>query len=76
MISKAIASANPKGGVGKTTTTVDFGAGLANEGNKGLRIDADPEVDLSKYPGKQIRISVLRNANMSGKKLIQGPHLK
>lgn len=46
-----IALANQKGGTGKTTTTLNLGAALAESSHRVLLVDADPQGNLSVHLG-------------------------
>jgi chromosome partitioning protein len=48
---RLIAMINQKGGVGKTTTTVNVGAALAREGHRVLMVDLDPQGHLTLHLG-------------------------
>lgn len=51
---RVISMVNQKGGVGKTTTTINMGACLAEQGRKVLLVDLDPQGALS--AGLDIRV--------------------
>ncbi|MHC5544308.1 ParA family protein, partial [Singulisphaera rosea] len=48
---RRIAVLNQKGGVGKTTSTVNLAAALAAEGHKTLVLDLDPQAHATLHLG-------------------------
>lgn len=59
-MAKVFTFALQKGGVGKTTTTLNLGCGVAKRGKKVLLIDIDPQANLSQGLGINVDVNELK----------------
>jgi chromosome partitioning protein len=75
-MSKVISISNHKGGVGKTTSAINIGAGLNKLGKKILLIDLDPQANLSQSLGLTDQERNIYGALRGEYKLVPIPVLK
>jgi chromosome partitioning protein len=76
-MSKVISISNHKGGVGKTTSAINIGAGLYRLGKKVLLIDLDPQANLTQSlgivdPDKTIYGALRGEYNLAPLELLKG----